>query len=70
MLAFGKILITKVTFTEYEAAPSIQKWFGSSGGGLPRRSELIVQDAFLFGIQGASLATPSKAPTAYFFRVG
>lgn len=29
--------ITKVTFTKKRANPTIQEWFGSSGGGLPRR---------------------------------
>jgi len=31
--------ITEVTFTPLPAGPTIQLWFGSSGGGLPRRPE-------------------------------
>ena len=29
--------ITEVTFTRHAYGSSIQSWFGSSGGGLPRR---------------------------------
>ena len=47
--------ITKVTFTLSGVRRTIQSWFGSSGGGLPRRPELEkVQDAFLFRLQGAA----------------
>jgi len=37
-----------VTFTENEANLKIQSWFGSSGGGLPRRPGLKVEGAFSF----------------------
>jgi hypothetical protein len=37
-----------VTFTASERRPTIQSWFGSSGGGLPRRPELKSLGRFLF----------------------
>ena len=45
---FSQMCITKVMFTQRVGRATIQSWFGSSGGGLPRRPELIVQDVFLF----------------------
>jgi len=40
--------ITKVTFTQNEEVLTIASWFGSSGGGLPRRPELKGSGRFLF----------------------
>ncbi len=39
--------ITKVTFTANHAGHTIQLWFGSSGGGLPRRPKLNCLGRFL-----------------------
>ncbi len=39
--------ITKVTFTANRARHTIQLWFGSSGGGLPRRPKLKCLGRFL-----------------------
>ena len=44
-----QIWITKVTFTQIEGKATIQLWFGSSGGGLPRRPELKSSGRFYFG---------------------
>jgi hypothetical protein len=37
-----------VTFTQYEAELTIHEWFGSSGGGLPRRPGLKSRGRFFF----------------------
>lgn len=39
--------VTNVAFTEACLADTIRLCFGSSGGGLPWRPELAIQDAFL-----------------------
>jgi hypothetical protein len=39
--------VTEVTFTPEQGKPSMQSWFGSSGGGLPGRPELKSSGRFL-----------------------
>jgi hypothetical protein len=54
-LLAGLQAITNVTFTGSRCRSSIASWFGSSGGGLPRRPELNKLRALLFfGIQALS----------------
>ena len=43
--------ITKVTFTANHARHTIQLWFGSSGGGLPRRPKLKCLGRFLIWVE-------------------
>ena len=54
--------ITKVTFTLRGRGRTIQSWFGSSGGGLPRRPELTFRTLFVFG--------PLAQATPGFFGAG
>jgi hypothetical protein len=48
---FSQMCITKVTFTHIGGRATIQSWFGSSGGGLPRRPELKSLGRFLFALR-------------------
>jgi len=69
--------ITKVTFTPTGSHPNILSWFGSSGGGLPKRPELKSSGRFLFWLTAikrsaagqeafkrAAIESTSQRPTA------
>jgi hypothetical protein len=56
--------VTEVTFTPERGKPTIQSWFGSSGGGLPGRPELKSSGRFFISSDQPSALSDHLKPLA------
>ncbi|SPF44695.1 hypothetical protein SBA1_550060 [Candidatus Sulfotelmatobacter kueseliae] len=63
-LGFPANRITKVTFTKKQGDSNIHSWFGSSGGGLPRRPGLKSRGRFSFSafLKPINLSRSTESP--------